>query len=160
MASYNKYAKMFQKWKDILNRDERTSHFAVYGGEYSKKKTLPCIVIFPETKVWREDPGTRSFRKSRTPKQVEYVFNFWCYVNITDLEDSYYNEFSDEKAGLTQVVTELENVIKENGTGNDLNDDTIQLWMDLEYNTVEISQRPGKLMHARIAVSLIGKELA
>jgi hypothetical protein len=160
MASYNKYAKIFQKWKDILTKDERTSQFQVYGGEYSKKKTMPCIVIFPELKTWKEDPGTRSFRKAGLPKEVVYTFNFWVYISILDLEDSYYNESIDEKAGLTQILTELEAVLKDHKTANDLYDSTIQLWFDTSYTSAEISQRPGKLMHGRISVDFITKELA
>ena len=156
----NKYAMMFRKWKDIFNKDMRTSQLEIYGGEYSRKKTLPAILIFPESKTWLDDPNTRNYRKTSLPKPVKYDFNIWAYVSLTELEDSYYNEMDGVKAGLTQVLTEIEEVLKDNHTGFDLMDTTLSLWSDIMWEAAEISQRPGKLMSGRIRISLITKEIA
>lgn len=157
---FNKFSAIFRKLKDIFEKDERTSQFSFYGAEYSKKKTLPSVLIFPESKTWLSDEDTRSFRKASLPKQVAYQYNLWVYVSLSDIADSYYNEEDGAKAGITQVLTALEDVIKEHKSESIVVDGTtIQLWTDIEYGEVNVAQRPGKLMSGKLTVSFITKEL-
>lgn len=157
---FNKYAAIFKKLKYIFENDTRTSQYQYYGAEYHKKKTLPAVLIFPDSKVWKEDPNTQSYRKAGLPKQVIYKYNLWIYISLTEIEDSYFNEEDGPKAGVTQVLTAIEQVLLDNKTGNDIVDDTIQLWTNIEYENVEISQRPGKLMSGRLSVNFITKEIS
>lgn len=159
MATANKYTMIFKKLKDIFKKDARTSWLSCYGAEYNKKKSLPCVLIFPEFKNRINDASLREYRKTGHPIQISYDFNLWVYCDIKDAEDAYYSEETGSRAGITQIITELEAVIKDNVTGNDLVDTTVQLWTDLKFNQIEIAQRPGKLMIARLPISLISKEL-
>lgn len=159
MATFNTYAAMFAKLKDIFQKDKRTSNWAYYGAEYSKKKTLPCVLIFPAQKEYLADPHTRDYRKAGLPKQVKYHFNLWCYTNVMEVEDNYYSTDTSDKAGITQVITEVEAVLKANKTANDLITPSQVLWTDLVFKTVDISNKPGKVMHAIIEAAFITKEL-
>lgn len=161
MLVFNKFAAIFKKLKEIYEKDPRTAQYQILGAEYSKKKTLPCVLVFPESKVWLRDEDTRSFRKASLPKQVAYKFNLWVYVSLTEIEDSYYNEFDGAKAGITQVLCALEAVLREHKTGSSEIDGTdVQLWTDIEYEEINVAQRPGKLMSGKLTVDFITKEIA
>lgn len=156
--SYNPYAKMFQKWRDIFQRDGRTANYNVYGAEHSKKKTMPAILIFPEEKNTITSPNTRDERKAGLPIHTEYVFNIWGFNIMSQIEDSYYNESNDVSAGITQIAVDIESVIKDNKTGTDLLDPTIILWYDLKLGTPKFSAKPGKLMWTNLVLKLVRKE--
>lgn len=158
MATFNKYTAIFNKLKSIFERDSRTSQFAVYGGEYSKNKQFPCILVFPGSKIINEEDNQRSNKKYGSVKQVEYNYSIWCYTHLMEVEDSYYNNTNDNKAGITQVMTEVEAVLKDNPTGNDLVDTTVQLWYDMIFDKVEITPKYAKLMYGLIQVTLLAKE--
>jgi len=158
-TTYNHYFKIFEKLRDIFQKDERTSFLSFYGGEYSKKKNLPCVLIFPQTKTYIVEKNERDYRKYGGPRQVHYTFSLWAYSNLMNVEDAYYSNSNDIKAGITQVMTEIEAVLKENHTGTDLSDNTINLWTDMKYETIEYAQKPGKLMIAKLDVTFVSKEL-
>ena len=155
----NKYAKIFEKLRDIFKRDTRTSNFFVYGGEYSKLKNFPCLVIFPGDKEWVTGEDQRDLRKVGLPKKVYYNFNIFLFQRLMDLEDSYYSQDNSTKAGITQVATEVEAVLKDNKTGTDLVDTTNLLWTDILWSTVKISPKYSKLLSGVIPVRFVTKEI-
>jgi hypothetical protein len=157
--TYNVYAAMFKKWKDIFQKDGRTSNYQVYGAEHSKKKTFPCILIFPEEKDVIVQSNQRDQRKYGGPIHVEYTFNIWGYNMMSQIEDSYYNESNDANAGITQVASDIEAVIKSNKTGTDLYDSSIILWYDLKLGTPKFNSKPMKLMFCNLVLKLIKTEL-
>jgi hypothetical protein len=159
MATENKFSKIFYKLQDILKRDSRTANFAVYGGQYSKMKQFPCVIIFPGDKDWITEEGQRTYRKTSLPKKVEYNFTIFMFVRLMELEDSYYSIDTADKAGITQVATEVEAVLKDNKTGTDLDDSTNILWSDIQWDSVKISPKYAKLMNATMQVKFVTKEI-
>jgi len=157
---FNSYAAIFNKLKDLFERDSRTSYLKFYGSEYAKKKTLPCVLIFPESKNWIDDPGTRDYRKVGIPKQVHYTFNLWGYNSLTEVDDSYYSIDNGPNAGITQIFSDVESVLIDNKQGFDLITTTRKLWSDMSFENVEISQRPGKLIFGKLQVKFVSKEIS
>lgn len=150
---------MFDKMKDIFQKDPRTANFAVYGGQYSKLKTFPCIVIFPGDKEWITEDNQNNYRRTGVVKRVEYNFILFLFQHLMELEDSYYSTDNGVKAGITQVATEVEAVIKDNKTGRDLNDNENILWFDTQMDTIKVVPKYSKLMSAVINIKLVSKEV-
>lgn len=157
--TYNPYTAIFLKLKDIFKRDSRTSNWSFYGAEYAAKKVPPCILIFPTGKKKLHGPHERKFQKVGLPTEVQYSFNLYCYVNINDVEDAYYSVDDGAKAGIAQMLVEVEAVLRDNRSAKDLQDSTTNLWFDAWWTGHEISNRPGKLMNGIITLNLIRKEL-
>lgn len=148
MATTNYYAKLHRAIKTIFEADERTAMIKVYGADNIKKAAMPCMIIIPESKEYLEDDDDRPGRRIATPRKAMYKFNLFVYVNGMQLEDAYFNTATDGNMGLTQAITEIEAVIKDNKTGNDPDDDSVRLWYDVVIDQFTIDQIPGKVLNA------------
>jgi hypothetical protein len=154
----NYFEKIFRKLQTLFKSDLRTSPYAVYGMEASKKKTLPAIVIFPGSKNWISQSNQRDVRRTSLPKTVHYGFSIWVYNMLHDHQDAYYNTTNDDTVGITQMLQNVEAVLKDNKTATDPDDSSIRLWHNIRFNLGELNNRPGKLMFGNIFVDFYRTE--
>src|SRR3990167_4418459 len=112
-AVTNYYDKIFRKWKSILELDVRTNMIHVYGSDNAKKPTMPCVLLFPATKAYEQSEGDRPGRRTRTPRKAIYTFNVFGYVAAPQMADAYYNTEINSRLGLTQLATQIEDVISD-----------------------------------------------
>ena len=148
MATENIYEKLYRQIRIIFETDSRTNMIKIYGADNSKKSIMPCLLIFPDSKEYLEEGDDRPGRRIATPRKAMYRFNLFIYVNGTHIEDAYYNPVTTSNMGLTQAITEIEAVIKDNKTGTDPDDSTTRLWYDVVIENFKFDQIPGKVLTA------------